>query len=388
MFASLRPTLHINSLPRFASPHGNPFLKSRSRFGLTTQYMESPGQDAFGVPPKLNRSCELCRVRKIRCSPRASIPGSRCSRCIERNLVCEYKPASKRSRQRIAHRIKELENKLEALIPLVSQVEEDATGVYHGVATDLSKDTFRSSLDPTLSILSSHTGTTSNRPESPVATAPDLNSLSASEEVSLYNYFRDELLPHYPVIHIPMSNNYNTIRDKKPLLYHAMVTASSAAMQPMIAPMLYRSLEQTLAQAAMVDGQKSLDLVQALLISAIWAYPPSSFSELKFGRFAQMAADILMDLNILDELSQCLSQDGYLKIDSLGDEIPWLEKARTLLGCFLLCSRYFVPGWSDVLNVLTLAVSLLRFDAQASSHIHIRSVNASNFWKYLGMLLR
>lgn len=296
-----------------------------------------------GSLSKLNRSCEPCRLRKVRCSSAASADQSRCSRCIERNLVCEYKLVSKRNRQRVSARIKELENKIEALLPLVPHWNTSADSTSQAIAFA----TLESPLSPNHSPLpTSSSESTDNRAFSncnlhdPLGTL-NLDSLSEDRAIVFFNHFQQKLLPHYPVLFLPATCDPKAIRQEKPFLFFSIVTAGAAALEPSIATLLNQDLERRHAQSTLVNGIKTLDLAQALLISSIWAYPPRNYAGLKFGRYAQMTADILFDLDLLQSLDEQLLDNGVLSSSCFSEENAVLDNCRTLVACFMLCSRYF-----------------------------------------------
>lgn len=154
----------------------------------------------------------------------------------------------------------------------------------------------------------------------------------------LYRYFREELSPHYPAIFILPSRDVHRIRKESPSLFLSTIATAAASFEPNIAPALNREVEKSHAQRVLIDGERSLDLAQALLVTAIWSYPPASFEKLKFGRHAQMAAEMVMDLDLPRELDQHLSSDGYVSIAYIGSLDALIEKSRTVAACFLLCS--------------------------------------------------
>lgn len=283
--------------------------------------------------PKLNRSCEECRARKIRCYISDSPGSSRCTRCIQRELPCTFVPAAKRKRRRVDSRIKELEKKIESLLPIISR--EDHDDVQEGGATIVN------SLSETPLSMSNSTQPSSTPGHNGQDDSDVIESglITISKAIELYQYFQNELSPHYPAIFILPSISAERVRHEKPSLFLSIITAAAASFEPSIAPALNQALETSHARCVMIDGEKSLGLAQALLISAIWNYPPNKFDGLKFGRYAQMAADILIDLGLPHKLDPLFSSDGRLSDTYCGSQYELMDECRTLVACFLLCSR-------------------------------------------------
>src|ERR1700754_3313200 len=66
--------------------------------------------------PSLNRSCEPCRTRKVRCNQAADSRGARCERCEKMNLKCIFHaPVARQRRKRADVRIGDLERELKLL---------------------------------------------------------------------------------------------------------------------------------------------------------------------------------------------------------------------------------------------------------------------------------
>lgn len=283
--------------------------------------------------PKLNRSCEQCRVRKIRCHVSDVPGGSKCTRCTQRGFPCIFVPASKRRRKRTDVRIKELERKVESLLPLARRTSCDvAEEGEFVIASSLSGATLSSSK-------SRQSGGPPKSGSQEGTDVIDSGMVDISKAAELYRCFNEELSPHYPAIFISLSTSLEHMRTQRPSLFLSIIAAAAASLGLDIAPGLNQEVEKSHARCVLIDGERSLDLAQGLLVSAIWNYPPDKFQSLKFSRYAQMAADVVMDLSLPQELDQYLPSDGGPSISHFGSENELLEKCRTLVACFLLRSR-------------------------------------------------
>jgi hypothetical protein len=275
---------------------------------------------------QLNRSCEECRARKIRCCTQDPTQSPRCARCTERDLPCTFARASRRNRKRVDGRIKELERKLELLLSTSRLAESQG-------ANQL-PETPRSMPTPV------HRESTSSLIERKGDGIIESGLLSLPKAIELYHRFRTELMHQYPAVFIPPSISPEYIREEKYSLFLSIITAAAASFEPHIASILIHELEKNHAHNVMVDGRRSISLAQSLLVSTIWHYPSERFDGLKFSRYAQMAADMVVDLNLPQKLDDHFSSNGRSTKNYPHSEEQVVEDCRTLVACFLVCSRY------------------------------------------------
>lgn len=298
----------------------------------------------------MNRSCEECRARKVRCSSAASPGTSRCVRCVRRDLICEFIPVAPRKRRRVDGRIRELERKIESLLPMIGRLDSDVTPGSQATPDGLIPGT------PVPTLVLTHPEDSSNQGTQERMDHLVLGLIPTSKAVEFYRYFQQELLPHYPVVFIP-SDKADFVMKEKPSLFISIVAAAAASLEPALASVLGQELEKTLAHRAMVDGDKSLELAQALLIRSIWSYPPNTFDRLKFGRYAQMAAELVLELGLPEMLDSQLLSNGIPLVSCGGPEDDIMENSRALVACFLLCSRLLTLFYQVYAASLTYTVS-------------------------------
>jgi non-ribosomal peptide synthetase component F len=114
-----------------------------------------------------------------------------------------------------------------------------------------------------------------------------------------------------------------------------MLTAASISAQPDISARMFRETAQFLAEKIVVAGEKSLDLIQALLVVSTWHLPPSTFGELKFSQYAHMAATMVIDLRSSNDWRYVIPTASETSQPSL----ELVEMCRTFLATYFLCSR-------------------------------------------------
>ena len=203
----------------------------------------------------------------------------------------------------------------------------------------------------------------------------DRNILNMAKATELYRKYLDELVPHYPAV--PLNCTVAELRSKKPILFLAVMAASSGMSDPPLSRRLNQEIQKVYATKVSIQGLKSLELVQSLLVSILWTYPPEKFEDLKFHQQIHMAATMALDLGLANKPKRVPRGDQSSKmfVASLVEEKrptsqstrfpgahPWdttyeagsadhimspkkrlpdsgaLESRRTLLACYLFCA--------------------------------------------------
>lgn len=290
---------------------------------------KSPGTAQTESLIRLNRTCTACRQRKIKCTPLVQDHDARdtdaCTRCWKNSLSCVYPPsARKKTRRRNEDKIRDLESRLEAVQAAVGS----------GLALRSPPD--RATASPLLTLNEIHPRAIPTETSDAPSGDPFTDGFVSPELAErLYCAFIDDMAPLHPLISLPVSCTWLSTRRDRPALYRAMITAASISVQPDISTRLFRETARFLADKVIVTGDKSLDLIQALLVLSTWHLPPSTFEELKFNQYAHMAATMVIELR---------ASNDRLYADTLASEtLPpsheVVETCRTLLATYFLCSR-------------------------------------------------
>ena len=206
----------------------------------------------------------------------------------------------------------------------------------------------------------------------------DRGILSVAKATELYQKYLDELMPQYPAV--PLSCTMAELRSKKPTLLLAVLAASSGTSDPSLNRKLNQEIQSAYATKVSIQGLKSLELVQSLLVSILWTYPPDKFEDLKFHQQIHMAATMALDLGLASKpkgnskgqqsfkmhLADFAENQGPTNPSSLSTRFPTgqpmdvtyeggssehvmsskkflpdsgaVESRRTLLACYLFCA--------------------------------------------------
>ncbi|KAL6704482.1 hypothetical protein ACN47E_008111 [Coniothyrium glycines] len=251
---------------------------------------------------KRYRACEECHRLKIKCDINVS---SSCERCIRNGLRCV--PAAPRlQRDRISElegQVQELQNALQAQ----SRSTKSNTSA-GGIAEHTS-----------LSIL-------------PFI---DLRML-IDRQNALLQAFEYQARSSWPFIYI--STSLDLLRADSPilllsLLAHA-VTQKSQGISVLMHDDLVRETMQVLGRRIVGEGQRSLELVQALLVAAFWSKHILGEEQASCYQLVQLAADMAIDVGIAGFAWQP-SPAAYF---SRHDEVTSLQARYTWLACYVALS--------------------------------------------------
>ena len=336
---------------------------------MNTSSIQSAAQDPpeKSAESQVNRACEACRLLKVRCLPDSTSTSVICQRCKKSGRICIYAaPQKRRQRIRTDTRVAELEREIRAMRSLLTggdepiaesrRVEKDtaAVPVAHDAisivdvdsSTTLSYGEERSSAEGTnLSRQSSIPTSQSNTPDDgdsssnvrlhsasvEIRGGKDFGLLSPKTSNQLFESYNNNLVHYYPGVIFSKNVCPDDIRKSKPVLFQAVVTAAACQLDPVLFGELFKEMTKVYAERIFINGEKSLELIQSLLLTSVWYCPPDEScgsSNLHFYQYIHMAATMALDLGI------------GLAVDKA---VVTLDECRSLLACYLNCAGY-VPS--------------------------------------------
>ena len=156
----------------------------------------------------------------------------------------------------------------------------------------------------------------------------DFGLLSPETSNQLFESYNNELVQHYPAVLFPNHTSPDHIRKSKPVLFQAVVTAAACQLDPVLFGELFKEMTKVYAERIFINGEKSLELVQSLILTSVWYCPPEEScgpENLHFYQYIHIAATMALDLGIGIAVDKsAVSLDG----------------CRTLLACYLNCAGY------------------------------------------------
>ncbi|OAL30291.1 hypothetical protein AYO20_08769 [Fonsecaea nubica] len=241
-------------------------------------------------------ACKECREKKLRCAP-SDDGGDACNRCARLGKQCQVPEVKQRKRKaRLRGRVEQLESSYTEILSLLRSQKTlcDATG--NATTAVMS--------NPTPSYTDSHM---SQNPElvSPSgfhSTHSDVTShclldISPEECESLLNDYRRMSSNHFPYVLLPEACTVATLIEERPMLAQA-IFISTTWRTPARQSALKDKFLKDLGEMYFVRSERSLDLLQALLVYFGWchwhAYPVAT----QVYRLASLVVTMAVELGI------------------------------------------------------------------------------------------
>lgn len=272
------------------------------------------------------RACERCRKSKVRCLVDTVDRDGKCKRCCKAGAECVFPllTGSQQRRRRTDARIASIEEKLAAVNAAITKDQAPqllTPSSVFGVSDDIEGDTIHS--DPlkeaaALSLATSDAPTKllakrllDNQPTSSVAVRRPLDGedvipgyvdqslLSIDQAKALLSDFKGKMIQEYPIVALSENDSFDTLRTEKPILLFAIISSASQGRCPTLFRRLHRELQTVLAEKAILEGRKSLELIQAILLMEAWYCPPDDLDRLNFCQWANVAGSMALQLGLI-----------------------------------------------------------------------------------------
>ncbi|KJR87925.1 uncharacterized protein SPSK_07010 [Sporothrix schenckii 1099-18] len=359
----------------------------------------TPREGAAATPPPpdadgrqrtttLRRSCEACRAVKARCvvEPPNGTPGQ--TRCLSHGIECHFENAlarPKKLKYTARTRVKDVEEKLDGLIALISSRREGSSSaaVAASAVASLSGSAVAGPSEQTTAATSTpnnsyfYSQPLNNLPPItyPAPIGFDLNfdempyldnsgapiamhsshSLTASygdvidrglvqEELAsvLLDEFTTYSEKQFPFVAMPSYASLSYMRRDRPYVLLAVLTVTAdTSLQARLA-LEYR---KALSQAMLVESRNSLDLLQSVLIFCIWHHHYFRPYSSQLYQLSQIAVTMAVEINLPSSMSPTLNslmaphhqalgqrpRSSRTPTEQMANEI---ERARTFLGTY------------------------------------------------------
>jgi hypothetical protein len=232
-------------------------------------------------------------------------------------------PGPPRKRQKTVHKVAELEKKINALTDalLAKQLQTDgakpeAESPPKDAPTTSSsepartEETSNTSLDSFQRILVDQ-ATTQPR-FNPGCSAPNFEPMARDDYVdvvdrgdmtmefatTLFCYWRDNMCEINPIVVFPPGADAQEIRKARPMTFLTILTVASAVIKPSAQPALTIEINRQISERVLFHGDKSLDLIQAMLLNSQYYVRPRTARDLAFNHNVQAASVMALELGI------------------------------------------------------------------------------------------
>ncbi|KAJ5308891.1 hypothetical protein N7508_004270 [Penicillium antarcticum] len=317
---------------------------------------------------QLNRSCESCRSLKVRCLPSLSTP-NQCQRCAKGKRTCVFVPPQRRRpRKRTDSRVAQLEKEMRVMRSLLKgRIREESEPESEGSEVDErdledgemkmrdhsahSSDRF---MEYSPELMNSHPGGQDRvlfsgppsfaglppgfelEESEPVEDVIDRGILSLEDAEQLVAYFIHELAYFFPLVVLPLNTTAAQLRQTRPVLFLSVIAATSISVDAGLAAVLNREMVRLYSERFFIEGEKSLELVQALLLMIIFYFPPASPLKLQFYQYTHIASTMALEIGLANKRRVSKRSDRKSRHEPHDELLA--EQARAVLGCYHLGS--------------------------------------------------
>ncbi|KAJ5788511.1 hypothetical protein N7457_003501, partial [Penicillium paradoxum] len=322
---------------------------------------------------QLNRSCESCRSLKVRCLPSPATP-NQCQRCAKGKRSCIFvAPQRRRPRKRTDSRVAQLEKEMRVMRSLLKNripeedepdfddeserddQDHDSTDVDVKPSVGLREHSAPSSddvryVDYSPELLNT---TNSGAPDGGTFPAPsafaaekenppapdviDRGIISLEDAEQLVAYYIHELVSLFPLVVLPSNTTAAQLRQTKPVLFLSVIAATAICVDAGVAAVLNREMVRLYAERFFIEGEKSLELVQALLLMIIFYLPPASPLKLQLYQYTHIASTMALEIGLANKRRVSNKSDRKGNKQDPYDML-FAEQARAVLGCYHLGS--------------------------------------------------
>lgn len=336
--------------------------QGKTQNDLTASHDEScePTTNSRSKNARAAHACETCRSLKVRCLSHPNPSIQKCQRCARLDQECLVKPrAPRKPRKRTDTRVGELERKVEALKaafgvrPGLHTAEWSAADSNRRLSSTknqepslapekgaIVKASPTSSEGDFQSPLSPYGPPRGNLPQPTMLTPASLSSgrLTPTTATTLFDKFMNEIMQHFPLFLFSEGEDASMVRETKPTLFLAVITAAAGDYDLELHSDLNEQLAEDFAKRIVVDGERSIELVQALLCAAAFYQPPDAFEKLKYYQYIHMAWTMASDLGLGSSGGRAiLSRPPESPLRQREDELERNASRRTLLASYMSC---------------------------------------------------
>lgn len=322
--------------------------------------------------PYRPRACDVCRYLKIRCESHPNPTIKLCQKCADLDRTCIISSPERKRKKRTDTRVAELEAKIDSLMSALqasgSQQHGDDTRQQQ-VPTELAghrdcccrhREEMHSVSSPRLS-----TGTCTSFPPQKSGNPMDSELRESHGDAisrgivdvesvrAAFRRYVSELSPVMPMVVFPPGTSMETVRSEKPILFWTIVAVSINTIKPNVQPLLMQETHRTFGEYIFVRRQKSLELVQALIICCLWYSSPERIEELNVYQLVHSAVVMAIDLGMNKQVPK--KKMTFRSIQEATRRIPisfnadGIETRRTWISVYFLSALVSISYKREIL---------------------------------------
>lgn len=175
----------------------------------------------------------------------------------------------------------------------------------------------------------------------------------------IFDRYVADMANHLPAVVFSPGTSAAEVRTNKPILFLAILVAASVGITDMdMQQALCEILMGAFADRIIRSGEKSLELIQSLMISTIWYRPPKRYEQMNFYQLTHIAAVMAIDVGMGKRSSPSKTWRMNPPEPARGQKMLFnsdtVEARRTWLGCYFLCAKLVESPVSHPLALIEL----------------------------------
>ncbi|KIX04484.1 uncharacterized protein Z518_05354 [Rhinocladiella mackenziei CBS 650.93] len=246
-----------------------------------TQNQQTSAPNAKKI--RSSRACVACRRMKTRCEVDEAL-GNACKLCIRARRQCIMQAIPRRRKRKTTERVADLERKINTLTALLAANDSSGSG-------DPSP--------PSAQTDGSIPGDLAPGPsQTLIEDALNHGLLDWKTACKAFDRYRRKMCQYFPFVVFPPTSDAKTVSEQQPTLFFAIVAAALTSINARMDGGLGDMLTKDLALRIMYRGERSLELVQTLLVHISFYIRAKHMRELNFNQLVHIASTMALDIGL------------------------------------------------------------------------------------------
>lgn len=284
------------------------------------------GSSQSNKKTRSSRACLACRRMKTRCEVDETL-GTACKLCIRARRQCIMQTLPRRRKKKTTDRVADLERKINVLTALLANSDSTLSRTTNASSTVEASSSRGKVSDPV----------NTQTPEAPptlIAEAVERGLLTWEGAYRMFDKYREEMCHYFPFVVFPTTSTAELVKEQQPLLFFTIVTVATGTLPGCANLDLWDMLTKVLALRIMYHGERSLELVQTLIVYVTWYNRGKEMQELNFNQMVHIACTMALDIGLGRRSLQARSarQADPHQLESLTGRRAWL-------GCYYMGAR-------------------------------------------------
>lgn len=170
----------------------------------------------------------------------------------------------------------------------------------------------------------------------------DRGVITPQQAEELMVVWRNDLVNSCPGITIPRHWTANDLRANKPALFHAVMAAAAHSYGSQISDKLHEEAVYLYARSAFINGEKSIESIQAMMVTVAFYSPPKNPGQLQIYQWVNMAASMALELGLASKprTHEQLPKRAIRSLQKISSPEELLEHCRTVLNLYIISAGF------------------------------------------------